>query len=56
MLFHPLGHLRRAHQTGLDRDVSEVRRGDGLLATFRRRSETAEHGDDLDHENTPLGG
>src|ERR1700737_3364791 len=52
MLLHPLGELRRAHQAGLHRDVSEVRGGDGLLAAIRRRGETAEHGDDLDHDRT----
>jgi len=50
MLLHPLGELRRAHQTGLHRDVSEVRGGDGLLVAICRRGETAEHGDDLDHD------
>ena len=51
---HPLGELRRAHQTGLHGDVSEVRSGDGLLvATYRRRT-TTEHCDTLDHETTPL--
>src|ERR1700716_2643989 len=52
MLLHPLGELRRAHPAGLHRDVSEVRCGDGLLAAIRRRGETAEHGDDLDHDRT----
>jgi hypothetical protein len=52
MLLHPLGELRRAHKAGLHRDVSEVRGGDGLLAAIRRRGETAEHGDDLDHDRT----
>ena len=38
MLLHPLGELRRAHQAGLHRDVSEVRGGDGLLvATMSSR-------------------
>ena len=37
MLLHPLGELRRAHQAGLHRDVSEVRGGDGLLAAICRR-------------------
>src|ERR1700675_2702063 len=50
MLLHPLGELRRAHQAGLDRDVSEVRGCDGLLVAICRRGETAEHGDDLDHD------
>jgi hypothetical protein len=50
MLLRPLGELRRAHQTGLHRDVSEVRGGDGLLVAICRRGETAEHGDDLDHD------
>src|ERR1700694_5873066 len=49
MLLHPLGELRRAHQAGLDRDLSEVRGGDGLLVAICRRGETAEHGDDLAH-------
>ncbi len=52
MLLHPLRDLRRAHQAGLHRDVSEVRGGDGLLAAICRRGETAEHGDDLDHDRT----
>ena len=50
MLLHPLGELRRAHQAGLHRDVSEVRGGDGLLVAICRRGETAEYGDDLDHD------
>ncbi len=50
MLLHPLGELRRAHQAGLHRDVSEVRGGNGLLVAICRRGETAEHGDDLDHD------
>ena len=50
MLLHPLGELRRAHQAGLHRDVSEVRGGDGLLVAICRRGETAEHGDDLYHD------
>jgi hypothetical protein len=50
MLLHPLGELRRAHQAGLYRDVSEVRGGDGLLVAICRRGETAEHGDDLYHD------
>jgi hypothetical protein len=37
MLLHPLGELRRAHQAGLHRDVSEVRGGDSLLAAICRR-------------------
>ena len=53
MLFHPLGELRRAHQAGLHRDVSEARGGDGLLAAICRRGETAEHDDDLDHDRGP---
>ena len=52
MLLHPLGELRRAHQAGLHRDLSEVRGGDGLLVAIRRRGETTEHGDDLDHDRT----
>ena len=36
MLLHPLGELRRAHQAGLHRDVSEVRGGDGLLVAICR--------------------
>jgi hypothetical protein len=50
MLLHPLDELRRAHQAGLHGDVSEVRGGDGLLVAICRRGETAEHGDDLDHD------
>jgi hypothetical protein len=50
MLLHPLGELRRAHQAGLHRDVSEVRGGVGLLVAICRRGETAEHRDDLDHD------
>ena len=50
MLLHPLGELRRAHQAGLHRDVSEVRGGDGLLVAICRRGETAEHSNDLDHD------
>ena len=50
MLLHLLGELRRAHQAGLHRDVSEVRGGNGLLVAICRRGETAEHGDDLDHD------
>lgn len=53
MLIHPLGELRRAHQTGLHGDVGEVRSGDGLLVATYWRRKTAEHGDDLDHEKTP---
>ena len=45
-----LGELRRAHQAGLHRDVGEVRGGDDLLVAICRRGETAEHGDDLDHD------
>ncbi len=36
MLLHPLGELRRTHQAGLHRDVSEVRGGDGLLVAICR--------------------
>ena len=50
MLLHPLGELRCAHQAGLHRDVGEVRGGDDLLAAICRRRETAENGDDLDHD------
>jgi hypothetical protein len=50
MLLHPVGELRRAHQAGLHRNVSEIRGGDGLLVAICRRGETAEHGDDLDHD------
>ena len=50
MLLHPLGELWGAHQAGLHRDIGEVRRGDGLLVAICRRGETAEHGDDLDHD------
>ncbi len=50
MLVHPLGELRRAHQAGLHRDVGEVRGGDDLLVAICRRRETAEHGDDRDHD------
>jgi hypothetical protein len=53
MLVHPLGELRRAHQAGLHRDVGEVRGGDDLLVAVYRRRETAEHGDDLDHDRRP---
>ena len=53
MLIHPVGELRRAHQAGLHRNVSEIRSGDDLLVAICRRRETAEHGDDLDHERTP---
>jgi hypothetical protein len=49
MLFHPVGKLRCSHHTGLHRDVSEVRRRDGLLAAIRRRGQAAEDGDNLDH-------
>src|SRR3954453_13910744 len=51
MLIHPLGELRRAHQAGLHRDLGEVRGGDNLLVAICRRGKTAEHGDDLDHDN-----
>jgi len=50
ILLHPLGKLRRAHQSGLHRDISEVRGGDGLLVAICRRGETAKHGDDLYHD------
>src|SRR5260370_21124051 len=50
MMLHPVGELRRAHQAGLYRDVSEVRGGNGLLVAICRRGETAEDGDDLDHD------
>jgi hypothetical protein len=53
MVLHPLGELRRAHQAGLHRDVGEVRSGDGLLVAICRGGETAEHGDDSDHESAP---
>jgi hypothetical protein len=53
MLIHPVGELRCAHQAGLHRDVSEVRGGDGLLVAICRRRQTAEHGDDRDHDRTP---
>ena len=53
MLLHPLGELRRAHQAGLQRDVGEVRGGDGLFVAICRRGETAQHGDDLDHDRRP---
>ena len=52
MLLHPFGELRRAHQAGLHRDLSEVRGSDGLLVAICRSGETAEHGDDLDHDRT----
>ena len=51
MLPHPIRELRRAHQAGLHRDFSEVRGGDGLFAAICRRGETAEPGDDLDHDS-----
>src|SRR5215469_14648637 len=54
MLPHPVGKLRRSHHAGLHGDVSEVRRSDGLLVAIHRRGEAAEHGDNLDHERTPL--
>jgi hypothetical protein len=50
-LLHPLGELRRTHQTGLHRHVSDVRGRDHLLVTICRRGETAEYGDDLDHDD-----
>src|SRR6516162_1935714 len=50
MLLHPVGKLRRAHQARLHRDVSEIRGGDEPLVAISRRRQTAEHGDDLDHE------
>lgn len=53
MLIHPVGELRCAHQAGLHRDVSEVRGGDSLLAAICRRRQTAEHGDDRDHDRPP---
>jgi hypothetical protein len=53
MLLHPIGELRRAHQAGLHRHIREVRGGDHLLAAICRRGETAEHGDDLDHDRGP---
>ena len=52
MLCHPLGELRSADHAGLHRNVSKVRTRDGLLVAISRRGETAEHGDDLDHEST----
>ena len=54
MVLHPIGELRRAHQTRLHRNVSEVRGRDSLLVAICRGGETAEHGDDLDHEKTPF--
>jgi hypothetical protein len=54
MLLHPIGELRRPHEAGLYRDVSEVRGGDGLLVAICRRGQTAEHRDDLDHETILL--
>ena len=53
MLLHPIGKLWRAYQAGLHRHVSEVRRGNGLLMAICRRGETAEHGDDLNHDSPP---
>ena len=53
MLFHPVGKLRRAHQACLHRDVSEIRGGDGPLVAICGRRQTAEHGNDLDHEKAP---
>jgi hypothetical protein len=50
MLLHPVGEQRRAYQVGLHRDVSEFRVRDDLLSATSRRGETAEHGDDLDHD------
>jgi hypothetical protein len=50
MLLHPVGKLRCSHHAGLYRNVSEVRRSDGLLVAIRRRGEAAEHGDNLNHE------
>lgn len=52
MLNHPLGELRRTHQTGVHGDVGEVRSGDGLLVASSRRRKTTEHCDDLDHDNS----
>jgi hypothetical protein len=37
MLVRPFGALGRAHQARLHRHVSEVRRGDDLLATISRK-------------------
>ena len=53
MLLHPRGELRCANQAGLHRDVGEIRSGDDLLVATCRRGETAEHGDDLDHDRPP---
>src|SRR5204863_8778278 len=53
MQIHPVGELRCAHWAGLHRDVSEVRGGDGLLVAICRRRQTAEHGDDRDHDRIP---
>jgi len=53
MLFHPIGKLRGAHQTGLHRDVSEVGGGHGLLVAIYGGRETAEHRNDFDHDRTP---
>ena len=53
ILLHPLRKLRRAYQAGLHRDISEVGGGDGLLVAICRRRQTAEHGNDLDHEQAP---
>src|ERR1700754_3543343 len=53
MVLHPIGELRRPHQAGLHRDASEVRGGDGLLVAICRRRQTAEHGNDLNHEKAP---
>jgi len=53
MLLHPVGKLRCSHHAGLYRNVSEVRRSDGLLVAISWRGEAAEHGDNLDHERPP---
>ena len=53
MVLHPRGELRRANQAGLHRDVGEIRSSDDLLVATCRRGETAEHGDDLDHDRPP---
>ena len=54
MLLHPVGKLRCSHHAGLYRNVSEVRRSDGLLVAIRRRGEAAEHGDNLNQEKVPF--
>ena len=54
MLLHPVSKLRCTHHAGLHRDVSEIRRRDGLLVAICRRGQTAENGDYLDHEKPPL--